>query len=1508
MNFNQFKSLIISQQAQRPRAIRPFLEEFCRENGTSKSELCRLAGLDKVSERELAKKIWGGNTGRFLAYPNFQAAAKDIKSKHPQRPKNLQTFFKTQLKGLIGIAEDALKSLPGIPDDTRHSNLANMIWGESELQFEDLKSKIINATPSRPSGPSTYFTNMFSELGISRTDLEKSLGRKVSTEQLADLIWGEKQEISLENVLATIRKNHAQRPKQLEDFFNERLLALTGIGRTAFQSLAKLPDCNASTLGDYIWGKEKELTLEEIISKIKEIQPQKPERVSEFFHGIGQRIGVGFTKIKQVVGDRRLTPAKFADQVWSEEEKDFEYYKKQILQDQPERPEVCDYFFGKSFTEQYGVGAATLLKLAGEKSKSRNKLGDLIWGEKAESWEETKKTILADQPDRPSDLRAYFKSTSKRFSLGKDKLKALAGIPKTDKGLNGLADAIWGTEKKYQSFSEAKESILRLQAQRPKNISTFFRSLSSKIGVTVFDLKQLEGCPDFEKESELAKIIWSEEKDLSFEEIKAKILEHQPETPEKPSIFFRNLYKEIGISLNQIQKALGIGKKNTAYLVSKIWESETYYETFEEAKLAILKAQAERPSNIKEFFENDIQEVIGITGYRLRGDLLNDHTITWTSLADQIWGESPELSWDGCKEEILKARPIRPDFPSIFFRDEMYEACGFGKTALLNRCPDTSVFTDLELANLIWGEDDNAPGVYLDKLDISDAVSMFGDDPLRLKQFIKLYYPDMDDSDIDRVVISSLEGLRPSFNNPIELHSEFAQGYNAPYFQTNLNDTESTDEHSFVLSGRSDSPYVQVTGAYTRKIIVRKDGTFSANIPLPKTGETNLFNIYGFDPNRKIKSAEQTLSIQQTSSVSDTEEAFLNLIETKGNIIESLKSDSHKQNFFIKSIELSLLRYFSKSEADGFKYLQERIDKASSDSMKAILKGILTKFQSISKKDYSLKDGTKLYFFQKYCIYEILKAKQEGRPGIILANEQGLGKTVTALALINGSPAVIISPNPVVSSWMEQEAKFIPEPRLTSLEGSYNDRDKQLETTDKPQVVVNVEYMRGMNIPRSKALSNKADTLIIDEADYLGSKGSQQSLGTSMIDPKFSVLLTATPFKNPSQITNLLKFLYPDDEGFGSRQAFARAFSLGSNADLNFLNVLLNENTIRIRKRDVFEEYDPSLPLSQQSDKLPKKKIIEPSSTENGQFYLTDNQCLSILELFDDYQSWCEKHKSHGQITDEDKSYERFREGFFQKKEALRQIMNDPAYVGFDEASPKHEAMANMVRPRIEDGKKGVIFCRYKGQVKAYADKFKDLGVATYYGDLESNSNGYKVNSDGEVIYYQVDEYERPVLKNGDFVETDKEHGKPIKAFDYERIKFQNDPNTKVMIATYDAGSVGVTFTAADFVIFDDLAQTYRDEYQAMDRAHRIDNDRKKYEVEYLWLQAQYPESFLSRLKDEIKEKYFDCGTYDEIHRLNLQNQSRIFHRILDGIGSDDELDRISNLRDRMPFLFDNNN
>jgi len=798
------------------------------------------------------------------------------------------------------------------------------------------------------------------------------------------------------------------------------------------------------------------------------------------------------------------------------------------------------------------------------------------------------------------------------------------------------------------------------------------------------------------------------------------------------------------------------------------------------------------------------------------------------------------------------------------------------------------------------------PNVLIEELGLEEAIALLGNDPLRLSQYIRIYHPELAQEDVDRIVATSMKGLRAEWQeSPEELHSDYEENLSLPEIQA---EAPSTESHAVMISGKTAEgiTYIQITGAYTRRIAVRQDGTFSATIPLPRTGEINEFEAYGFNPETRQKSKAVLIQVYQTGQKEDTEEVFLRLLALKDELLADIQKDAARYSFLLRSTEQSLLKHFTYNEEEGLEYLRRRLEKESAPAMRAILQSILSKFEKIKDMNFDLKPGKRLWFFQKYCIYETRVLLESGARGVIIANEQGMGKTITALSLINGRQAVVITPNTVVTTWVEQEAEFIPQANLEVLEGTYQERHGALAFLNRPQVVTNIEFTRGMTERRAGLLSRPEGTLVVDEADYLGSLSSQQSRGTRQLKAHHRLLLTATPFKRVSQIGHILGFILPNDPRFSSMRAFSRAFPAGSTESLNALFLLMQQYSLRLRKQDVFEEYDPRLPLTKQDDKLPKKVEISPD--EEGRFYLTDEQCRSILELFTDYQGWCRKHKLHA--SREDTQYYRFKEGYFPKREALRQIMNDPVYIGMpDIDSPKHLEMDRIVEKELvgANERKILIFCRYQAQVEEYLKRYRQYGTCGYYGGLKTDANGYKLDKQGKRLYYKVDEYENFVLdESHNFISTDKAHGRPIKALDYERIQFQNNPATRIMIATYDTGSMGVTLTAADVVVYDDLGQTYKDQYQAGDRAHRPDNSRKKYAVTYYWLQALYPDVFLEEISSDIRREYFDVGTYDQVQYENIRKQGQIFHRIMDGVGGPQEIGNIERrfMRDRMPFMF----
>lgn len=236
-----------------------------------------------------------------------------------------------------------------------------------------------------------------------------------------------------------------------------------------------------------------------------------------------------------------------------------------------------------------------------------------------------------------------------------------------------------------------------------------------------------------------------------------------------------------------------------------------------------------------------------------------------------------------------------------------------------------------------------------------------------------------------------------------------------------------------------------------------------------------------------------------------------------------------------------------------------------------------------------------------------------------------------------------------------------------------------------------------------------------------------------------------------------------------------------------------------------------------------------------------------------------------------------------------------------------------------------MIFCRYEAQAIKYADLLRKHHPASYTGQM-SQQGVVMDTSTGQPKRYSVDNeghyYEDPV-------------GEPMRMLEHERQRFQDDPQSKVLIVTYGAGSVGTTFTAGKATIYDDLPVDCKEDIQAEDRTHRIDPDHQTHtSVEYYQMQARYPRRFIERMKstwirrqtdqdgDRISgweeydgrgkpkendeenpwvtayEAFFGQGTFDQFHSERLQNQRLMFHLINDGIGDESEL-----AKDQSPFF-----
>lgn len=133
----------------------------------------------------------------------------------------------------------------------------------------------------------------------------------------------------------------------------------------------------------------------------------------------------------------------------------------------------------------------------------------------------------------------------------------------------------------------------------------------------------------------------------------------------------------------------------------------------------------------------------------------------------------------------------------------------------------------------------------------------------------------------------------------------------------------------------------------------------------------------------------------------------------------------------------------------------------------------------------------------------------------------------------------------------------------------------------------------------------------------------------------------------------------------------------------------------------------------------------------------------------------------------------------------LRQATACPSILTTENiTSSKVERAVDLAEQIVSSGEKVVIFSTFKETVKTLTEQLQHLGVVVGTGD----------NDDSEI--------------------------------EEAKQKFQTDPNTKVFIGTWQKCGVGITLTAASYMIFIDHPWTSAGCEQAEDRIHRIGTNK----------------------------------------------------------------------------------
>lgn len=307
--------------------------------------------------------------------------------------------------------------------------------------------------------------------------------------------------------------------------------------------------------------------------------------------------------------------------------------------------------------------------------------------------------------------------------------------------------------------------------------------------------------------------------------------------------------------------------------------------------------------------------------------------------------------------------------------------------------------------------------------------------------------------------------------------------------------------------------------------------------------------------------------------------------------------------------------------------------------------------------------------------------------GVLIGDEQGLGKTVQAIAVIEATqafPAVVVAPASLRRNWSKELTRFLPHRSVEVLDGSSSKTlaaDITVVSWESlhghadyvmPKAVVFDELHRAKN-PKAR-MTKSAITL----ADRVRSRNG------------ISIGLTGTPVLNkPVEVESQLRILGRLDE-FGGERGFEMRYvkSEEHRAELN--DHMRAKCFVRRLKRDVLTELPPKVHMVLDLDG--DERIMEDYRI------LHEGIQIEVDEIF---REAAEATGSSDEAVRDEAGMQALQTQtgtYFGKLERLTQLAADA----------KMPEIEEWIEEFLETGKKLVVFARHRKIVNAIAEKYGD--------------------------------------------------------------------------------------------------------------------------------------------------------------------------------------------------------
>ena len=439
--------------------------------------------------------------------------------------------------------------------------------------------------------------------------------------------------------------------------------------------------------------------------------------------------------------------------------------------------------------------------------------------------------------------------------------------------------------------------------------------------------------------------------------------------------------------------------------------------------------------------------------------------------------------------------------------------------------------------------------------------------------------------------------------------------------------------------------------------------------------------------------------------------------------------------------------------------------------------------------------------------YHWLTFLYEHRMGGILADDMGLGKTVQALALLAHAieehhaaseraaergenvepfaPFLVVAPTSVITNWAAEAERFLPEAKVVTITETTAGKTPLAERIAGAHLVLTSYTLLRMDEDAytgyARTLSRTVDdltgelsapegwgALLLDEAQFVKNTGTRAWSIARAMPARTKIAMTGTPIEN--NLMELWALLAIVADGlFPSARAFRDLYARPAESGEDPAHAAATAARLRRRIRPLMLRRTKELVAAE----LPAKndtRVNLPLAPGHRRIYDTHLQR--------------ERQKVLGLLEDMDKNrFTIFQSLTLLRRLALDAALIDPeAYAGV--SSVKRDYLVQQLPGLLEKGHRVLVFSQFTGYLKSISARLSEEGIGHLYLDGSTRNRA-------EVI---------------------------------EAFTSGQEP---VFLISLKAGGFGLNLTEADHVFIMDPWWNPAAEQQAVDRIHRIGQDKE---------------------------------------------------------------------------------